>query len=121
MSIVIFSMIGGTDIPPLAMLGVPIVSILTGLTGFVFLSKKPLTKRQIIFRYLWQHILVQTIVLGIGTIFLWVNWTYWLSVLLISLSIVAVYGMVILVEYVTSRHVANQMNEKLERHFSDEN
>ena len=121
MSLMTFSLIGGLDIPPLALFGIPIASLLTCLTMLVFLSKKPLTKRQMILRYIIQHILVQAIVLGTGTLFGWISWYIPLAVMLISLSVIIVHCMVILAEYLNSCRIANRMNEKLHKHFDEEN
>lgn len=90
------------------------VGFFTGAGSVLTLEKDDMSLRETIIRQVIHIIYICAVVLGLGA---WFNW-YTVSpvgIVLMLLSVAAVYALTYFIDYHQSKQLANELNEKLDR------
>ena len=96
-----------------------LLSVATALAGFVFYSRRELTRRETAVRYVLHFGLVMGMVLGFARLLHWVDWTSLRSVVVLVVLTAAVYFTVHGIVFFQTKKLADQLNEKLKERYKD--
>lgn len=89
-----------------------LVGILTGAGSVLTLEKPEMSVREAIIRQAIHIIYICAVVLGLGAWFDWYTVSF-LGVILMLLSVAAVYALTYFIDYHQSKKLADRLNEKL--------
>lgn len=96
--------------------------VLTGVVGalpsFIFYSRKELTKKQWIVRYVVHFFVIETVILTEGWIFDW--YSGFLSALIIAFVVILVYAVVYAYSYFVKFNTVKRVNSALKDFNKDE-
>jgi len=96
------------------------IAAVTDLAHFILYSKKQLSKKQMLVRYILAGIYVLVVAMGGMTLIGWVHWTSPISVISIMTSVIIIYVLIVLIKFMHAKRAANKMNKKLRKLYLDE-
>ena len=93
------------------------LSAVTDLTLLIMYSKNELSKMQMLIRYILSFFSVLTIVLLIANFMEWVDLREPMEVIILTISVVAIYIGVITTSFYKTKKLADKLNQKLKERY----
>ena len=94
-----------------------VISVLTSSVGFIFYSKKVLSRLELAIRYALHLLMVLVIVILTGTYFGWVLWSVPITIIRFAGLIIGIWVSVNLLIFHQTKKLADNLNQKLKERY----